>query len=136
MITKIDHVGIVVRNIDETLKIFSNMFGFRMVESVTDPRQEFRSVLVFAGDAALELIEPISPKGNIAKFLEQRGQSIHHLSLSVDNIEQELESLQAKGIRLVNKEPQSLPSAQVAFIHPHSTGGILIELIQRVQYEP
>jgi len=132
MITKIDHVGIVVRNIDEALNIFSNMFGFKAVESITDPQQEFRSVLIFAGDAALELIEPISPKGNIAKFLEQRGGGIHHLSLSVDNIEQELESLQANGIRLVNKEPQSLPSAQVAFVHPHSTGGVLIELIQRV----
>lgn len=132
MIRKIDHVGIVVRNIDEALEIFSSVFGFSKVESVTDPRQEFRSVLVLAGDAALELIEPISPKGNIAKFLEQRGEGIHHLSLSVDNIDQELESLQAKGVRLVNKKPQSLPSAQVAFVHPYSTGGVLIELIQRV----
>lgn len=132
MIRKIDHVGIVVRNIDEALKIFSNVFGFSIVESITDPRQEFRSVLIFVGNAVLELIEPISPRGDIAKFLEQRGEGIHHLSLSVDNIDQELNSLQAKGIRLVNREPQSLPSAQVAFVHPHSMGGVLIELIQRV----
>lgn len=132
MIRKIDHVGIVVKNIDEALKIFSNIFGFRVVESVTEPHQEFRAVLISAGDAALELIEPISAKGSIAKFVEQRGEGIHHLSLGVDNIEQELESLQAKGIRLVNKEAQSLPSARVAFVHPHSTGGVLIELIQRV----
>lgn len=129
MIRKIDHIGIVVRNIDEALKIFSS-FGFRVVESVTE--QEFRTVLISAGDAALELIEPLSPKGSIAKFLEERGGGMHHLSLGVDSIEQELKSLQAKGIRLVNKEPQSLPSGQVAFVHPHSTGGVLIELIQRV----
>jgi len=132
MIKKIDHVAIVVSNIDEALNIFSNMFGFRLVESVIDPRQEFRAVLISAGDAALELIEPINPKGNISKFLKQRGGGIHHLSIDVDNIEQELESLQAKGIRLVNEEPQSLPSARVAFVHPHSAGGVLIELIQRV----
>jgi len=130
VIRKIEHVGIVVRNIDEALKIFSK-FGFRVVKSVTNPRQEFGSVLISAGDAALELIEPISAKGSIAKFLEQRGGGIHHLSLGVDNIEQELESLQAKGIRLVNKEAQSLPSARVAFVHPHSAQGVLIELIQR-----
>lgn len=131
MIRKIDHVGIVVRDIDEAVKIFSK-FGFRLVESVTAPQQEFRTVLISAGDAALELIEPLSPKGSIAKFLEERGGGMHHLSLGVDSIEQELKSLQAKGIRLVNKEPQSLPSGQVAFVHPHSTGGVLIELIQRV----
>ena len=131
MIKKIDHVGIVVKNIDEALKIFSNIFGFRVVESVTEPHQEFRAVLIFAGDAALELIEPISAKGSIAKFLEQRGEGIHHLSLGVDNIEQELKSLQANGIRLVNKEAEFLPSAQVAFVHPNSTEGVLIELIQR-----
>ena len=131
MIKKIDHVGIVVKNIDEALKRFSK-FGFRVVESITDPRQEFRMALISAGDTTLELIEPISSKGSIAKFLEQRGGGIHHLSLGVDSIEQELKSLQAKGIRLVNKEPQSLPSAQVAFIHPDSAEGVLIELIQRV----
>ena len=131
MIKKIDHVAIVVRNIDEALKAFSN-FEFSVVESITDPQQEFRAVLISTGDAALELIEPISPEGSIAKFLEQRGGGIHHFSLSVDNIEQELESLRAKGVRLVNEEPQSLPSARVAFVHPRSAEGALIELIERV----
>lgn len=68
MIRKIDHVGIVVRNIDQALKIFSNVFGFSIVESITDPRQEFRSVLIFVGDAVLELIEPISPRGTLPNF--------------------------------------------------------------------
>jgi len=131
MIKKIDHVGIVVKNIDEALKIFSNIFGFRVVKSVTEPHQEFRAVLISAGDAALELIEPISAKGSIAKLVEQRGEVIHHLSLGDDNVEQELKSLQANGIRLVNKEAEFLPSAQVAFVHPKSTEGVLIELIQR-----
>jgi len=132
VIKNIDHVGIVVKSIDEALNVFSNVFGFEVIESITDPQQEFRTVLISAGDAALELIEPINPDGSMAKFLEQRGGGIHHLSIGVDNIEQELKSLRAKGIRLVNKELQSLPSARVAFVHPHSAGGVLIELIQRV----
>ena len=132
MIKNIDHVGIVVKSIDEALNVFSNVFGFEVIESITDPQQEFRTVLISVGDAALELIEPINPDGSMAKFLEQRGGGIHHLSIGVDNIEQELKSLRAKGIRLVNKELQSLPSARVAFVHPHSAGGVLIELIQRV----
>ena len=132
MIRKIDHVGIVVRDIDEALKVFSNIFGFEVVESITGPQQEFKLVLISKGNAFLELIEPIDPEGSIARFLEQRGGGLHHIALDVDDIEQELESLQAKSVSLVNKEPQSLLSARVAFVHPRSTAGILIELMQKV----
>lgn len=132
MITKIDHVGILVRNIDEAKKIYSNLFGLEEVESATDHEQEFISVLLSRGDTTLELIQPTSATGSIAKFLGQRVGIIHHLSLSVDNIEQQMKSLQAKGVVLVNNKSQSLPSARVAFIHPQSTSGVLIELIQRI----
>lgn len=132
MITKIDHVGIVVRDIDETLKVFSNIFGFEVVESITGPQQEFRSVLISKGNVSLELIEPINPEGSIANFLKQRGEGLHHIALDVDDIEQELESLQAKSVSLVNEEPESMLSARIVFVHPRSTAGVLIELRQKV----
>jgi methylmalonyl-CoA/ethylmalonyl-CoA epimerase len=132
VIRKIDHVGIVVRNIDEALNVFSNIFGFEVVESITGPQQEFKLVLISKGNASLELIEPINPEGSISNFLKQRGGGLHHIALDVDDIEQELESLRAMSVSLVNKEPESILSARVAFIHPSSTGGVLIELIQKV----
>ena len=132
MIRKIDHVGIVVKNIDETVKILSNMFGFKVTETITAPDGEFKTALVSSGSANLELIEPISSKGSMSKFLEQRGGGIHHLSFNVDDIEKELNALEEKGIRLVNNKPSLVESSLVAFVHPSSTGGVLMELIQKV----
>jgi len=132
MIRKIDHVGIVVRDINEALKVFSNIFGFEVVESIISPHQEFRSVLISKSNVSFELIEPINPEGSIAKFLKQRGEGLHHIALDVDDIEQEMESMQAKGVSLVNREPESMLSSRIAFVHPRSTAGVLIELTQRV----
>ena len=131
MIKEIDHVGIVVKNIDETVKTLSKVFGSEVIETVNAPNGEFKTAIVTCGNTKLELIEPVSGQGAIAKFMEHGG-GIHHLSLRVDDIEKELGSLDAKGVRLVNKKPSAVSSSLVAFIHPGSTEGVLVELIQRL----
>jgi methylmalonyl-CoA/ethylmalonyl-CoA epimerase len=131
VIKKIDHVGIVVSNIDETLKLLSDIFGFGESDTFMDSGQAFRSSLIRINDATFELIEPIGTQGSIAKFLKERGNGLHHVSLEVDDLAEELKSLQKMGIRLINTEPQPVGDSKVLFIHPHSTKGVLIELVQK-----
>lgn len=127
MIKKIHHVGIAVNSIDETLKLFYGMFGFREIKT-TDSQGAFKSSLICANDAAIELLEPTDSEGGIAKFLRERGEGLHHLSLEVDDVNRELKSLQEKGIRLIDAEPQTMGGTKVAFIYPAK--GVLIELVQ------
>ena len=132
MIKKIDHVAIIVGDIDEALKIYSELFGFKVIEEVTDPDGEFKSVLVSVGDITLEFLQPLKPTNSFAKFLEKRGAGLHHISFATDGIDEELKLLKAKGVRLMNEKPESLPLAKIAFVHPQATEGILIELVQKV----
>lgn len=132
MIKKINHVGIVVDNKDEMLNLLSNMFGFKEIETFTDSEQTFKSSLVAMNDATFELIEPIGIQGSIAKFLKERGSGLHHLSIEVDDIDREIKLLQKMGTHLINVESQTVGNFKVAFIHPSSLKGVLIELVQRV----
>ena len=132
MIKKIDHIAIVVRDADEALKVYSDMFGFKAVETLEGPAGEFKAVLISSGDITLELLQPLKPDTSHARFLEERGGGLHHMSFITDDIEQELKSLKAQGRRLINEEPVSpIPSRKIAFIHPQAAEGVLIELVQR-----
>jgi len=131
MLNKIDHVAIVVNSIEEAIKRYSGLFGFKELESLTDPGGEFKSTLISVDNVTLELLQPVNPEGAIAKFLAKHGEGIHHLSLNVSNIKQELNTLKDRGTRLINEEPIPVSSTQVAYVHPKATGGVLIELIQR-----
>ena len=131
MVKKIDHVAIVVKDAEEALKLYSGMFGFEVKEKMDGPAGEFKAVLVKAGDITLEFLQPLKPGSSFAKFLEARGGGLHHVSFETDNIEQELKALKAQGMKLINEEPISLPSAKIAFIHQDSTENVLIELVQR-----
>jgi methylmalonyl-CoA epimerase len=135
MIKKFDHVGMVVKDTEEMASVFSNLFGFEISESITFPEQGFKSTLISKEGTTIELIEPIGSEGIIQRFVQKQGWGLHHVSIQVDNIEDEMRSLKTKGVRLVNEEPQEVKgtSNKTAFIHPHSTKGILIELIQRPQ---
>jgi len=132
MIKKINHVGIAVSNIDETLKLLSDKFGFKEIKTFTDSEQMFRSSLIGLNDVTFELIEPINDEGSIAKFLRESGNGLHHISLEVDNINEEFKSLKKMGVHLISNEPQIIGNFKVAFIHPLSTKGVLIELIQKI----
>lgn len=133
MIKKINHVAIVGKSNEEMASLFTELFGFKVTEKLEAPEQGFKSTVISKEDATIELIEPIGPEGGIAKFLEKRGSGLHHVSLQVDDIDKEVELLKAKGVKLIGEKPQQpTEGSKVIFIHPSSTGGILIELTERL----
>ncbi len=136
MVNKIDHIGIVVKDADEALKVYSEMFDFEVVEEMGGPGGEFKTVLVKAGNITLEFLQPLTDEGSFAKFLKERGGGLHHVSFATNNIKHELKTLKAQGRKLINEEPMSLPKAKRAFVHPSAAENVLIELVQRAQPYP
>jgi methylmalonyl-CoA epimerase len=133
MIKGINHIGIAVKNLDEALSFYENTFGLKPAHIETVPDQAVKSALIPLGGASIELIEPTDSQSGVAKFLEQRGgDGVHHISLEVDDVNQELKLLEGKGIKLIDKEARKGTAGMIAFLHPKSTRGILIELTQKV----
>jgi methylmalonyl-CoA epimerase len=131
MVTKIDHVAVIVKDLDAAVKSYSEMFGFGVVETMDGPGGEFKSVTIAYLDMRLEFFQPLKP-GGFQKFLDERGGGLHHISFATDDIEGELKKLKAQGRRLQNEQPMSLPNGdKVAFIHPSAAENVLIELVQR-----
>ena len=136
MVKKIDHIAIVVKDADEAVRLYSEMFGFEVVEEMGGPGGEFKAVLVKAGDITLEFLQPLTNQGSFAKFLKERGGGLHHVSFETNNIKQDLKKLKAQGRKLINEEPMSLPGAKIAFVHPDAAENVLIELVQRASSYP
>ena len=131
MVTKMDHVAVIVKDIDTAVKSYDDMFGFKVVETMQGPGGEFKSVLIANGDMRLEFFQPLKP-GSFQNFLDERGGGLHHISLATDDIEGELKKLKAQGKKLVNEEPMALPSGdKIAFVHQDAAENVLIELVQR-----
>ncbi len=123
----LDHIGIAVRSIEDA-SIWKDL-GLTIDHVETVESQKVTTAFIRVGDANLELLEPTGPDSTVAGFIEKRGEGIHHICLRVDDIELELEKLQAKGYRLINPDP--VPGAhgcRVAFLHPAAGHGVLIEL--------
>lgn len=130
MTTRLDHIGIAVRSLDSA-KIYEDL-GLTVGHVETVETQRVKTAFLSVGDSNLELLEPTSPDSPIAKFIEKRGEGIHHICLRVENIEEHLERLKAKGYRLINEAP--VPGAhgcRVAFLHPSAGNGVLIELSEK-----
>ncbi|MDN5359382.1 MAG: methylmalonyl-CoA/ethylmalonyl-CoA epimerase [Thermotogaceae bacterium] len=130
-VTKIDHIGIAVKSIDESLKLYKDVLDmdFKGIEEMTD--RALKTAFIQAGDSMIELLEPTSEKSTIAKFLDKKGQGIHHIALHVENIQETMESLKEKGYRLLSEEPEKgAHGTKVAFLHPKSTNGVLLELVE------
>ena len=133
MFKRIDHVGVIVKDIDQAATLFSECFGFSKADALpeTAPQEEFRSVFLVAGDVTIELIEPTNPSGALANFLQKRGEGLHHISIEVDDIDEKLDLLKAKGVRFINENAQAVGNSKVAFMHPASAKGILVELTEK-----
>jgi methylmalonyl-CoA/ethylmalonyl-CoA epimerase len=128
--TTLDHIGIAVRSL-EIAKIYRDL-GLTIDHVETVETQKVKTAFLSVGDANLELLEPTSPDSPIAKFIEKRGEGIHHLCFRVDDIDAHLERLKAEGYRLINEHP--VPGAhgcRVAFLHPAAGNGVLIELSEK-----
>ena len=127
---RIDHVGIAVKSIDEAVKLYQDLGlsvqGTEVVES-----QKVKVAFIKIGESRIELLESTAPDGNIAQFIEKKGEGIHHLAVKVDNIEKALEELTAKGYALIDKAPRmGAGGHKIAFVHPKSTKGVLLELTE------
>ncbi len=131
MSVKLSHVGIAIENLADAVEAFSVLFDRRpdSREEVAD--QKVQTAIFAAGDSRVELLEATAPDSPIAKFIDKRGPGIHHIALQVDDIAAELRRLKSAGIRLIDETPrQGAEGALIAFIHPGSTAGILVELQQ------
>ena len=132
MIKKIHHVSVVVRNLEEALKLYEGLFGLRAEKIEALPEQGMRVALLPLGGSEIELVQPLDPSSGVARFLESRGEGLHHVCLEVDDIDRELEQLEKKGVQLIDKKGRPGLVGRVAFIHPKATRGVLIELAQKV----
>ena len=129
-VKKINHVAIVVEDIDSALGFWRDVLGLALDHIEDVPSQASKVAFIPLGDSEVELVEPIDPDSGLSKYLEKRGEGLHHLCLEVEDIEGMLASLKEKGARLINETPLELPGRKMAFIHPKTANGVLIELYE------
>lgn len=128
---KLEHIGIAVKNLEEAIKIYE-AFGLQVDSIEVVKEQKVTTAFIPCGSVNLELLEAIGNEGPVAKFIEKRGEGIHHISLRVKNIAASLDKLKEKGIRLVDETPRKgAHNSKIAFIHPKATKGVLIELVEK-----
>jgi len=129
---KIDHIGIAVNNVEETLRLYCDVLGLKPeeIERETLEEQKVRAAMIPVGESRIELLESTVPDGVIAKFIVSKGEGIHHVAIGVSDIKDELEKLKEKGVPLVDTEPRTgFGGSKMAFLHPKATKALL-ELVE------
>ena len=130
-IKKIDHIGIAVSSIDEALPYYRDILGLEYTGSEVVEEQKVRVAFLKIGESRIELLEPTSPDSPIAGFLEKRGGGIHHIAVRTDSIEDDLEQHSSHDVRMIDSSPRiGAHNMKIAFVHPKSTSGVLLELCQ------
>lgn len=129
-ITKINHIAIAVPEVEPALKFWRDGLGLSVDHIEDVPSQKSTVVFIPVGDSEVELVKPTTDDSGVAKFVAERGGGMHHLCFEVDDIDAMLAELKEKGIRLINETALELPGRKMAFVHPKSTGGVLVELYQ------
>lgn len=131
-ITRLDHIGVAVKSIDEALKLYEGVLGLKATERETVEDQKVTVAFIPCGDSEIELLESTAPDGAIAKYIEKRGEGVQHVALRVTNIEEALKELKEKGVRLIDETPRrGAGGAKIAFVHPKETYGVMLELCER-----
>lgn len=128
MLKRINHIGIAVKNLEQARDFYGSVF--KLESSTPLVERDFRVSMMQIGNIKIELMDPIGSEGVIARFLEKRGEGIHHICFEVDDIDSALASIEAKGVELLNKEPQPGAEGKIAFLHPRTAHGVLIELVE------
>ncbi|NMB83072.1 MAG: methylmalonyl-CoA epimerase [Ignavibacteria bacterium] len=130
-LTHIEHIGIAVKNLEDSIKYYENVLGLKCyaVEEVKD--QKVRTAFFMIGQTKIELLESTEPDGPIGKFIEKKGEGIHHIAFATTDLKEALKSAEEKGIQLIDKEPRKgAEGLNIAFLHPKSTNGVLTELCE------
>lgn len=132
MISKIDHIGVAVKSIEEARKFWEETMGLKVTGIEEVAEQKVKTAFLPIGESEVELLESTDPNGAIAKFIEKKGEGIQHVAFRVENIEEALAKLKAQGVRLIDEKPRiGAGGAKIAFLHPKATFGTLVELCQR-----
>jgi methylmalonyl-CoA/ethylmalonyl-CoA epimerase len=129
---KIDHIGIAVKNLDESIKFYKDILGLELQGTEVVDDQKVRVAFLPVGDTEIELLESTSEDGPIAKFIEKNGEGVQHIAFKVDNIEEAIEYMLSKGMKMIDEKPRyGAGGAKIAFVHPKSSNRVLVELSER-----
>ncbi|UCD13818.1 MAG: methylmalonyl-CoA epimerase [Thermoplasmatales archaeon] len=134
MIKKIDHIGIAVKDLKEAMNIYRNILGLKFKNTEVIEEQKIIHATFLAGRVKIELVQPTHPDSTVGKFIEKRGEGMHHIAYRVENIDESLRELNAKGVKLIDEKARiGADGAKIAFIHPKDMKGVLIELVERAE---
>ena len=132
MLRKIHHVGIVVRNLEEAFAFYRDTLGLPVHKTAVVEDQGVKAALLTIGNSEIELLEPINANGGVAKFLERRGEGLHHICFETDDVAAELAATKAKGIDVIDQTPRKGLAGMICFLHPRANHGVLVEYAQPV----
>ena len=131
---KIDHIGIAVKSLTDAVKVYERSLGLKVGGYETVEDQGVKLAMIPLGDSRIELLEPLHAQSPVEKFMAKRGEGIHHIAVAVDNIEEALARFKASGARLIDAVPKrGAHNSKIAFIHPSSTNGVLLELVEHAK---
>jgi methylmalonyl-CoA epimerase len=131
MLEKLDHIGIAVKDLDQAIKLYKDVFGIEPNLVYESAYTKAKIAFIPMGETRIELIQPSNPESVVGKFLEKKGEGIHHISFKVKDVDQSLMEIESKGVQLIDKKSRQVrENERVAFLHPKSTNGVLFELIQ------
>ncbi len=130
MIRRINHIAIVVANLDEALRTYQDRLGLAMSRRLVMPEQEVEIAFLPAGESVIELIQPVTETSGVAKYLASRGEGLHHICLEVEDVRSTMEELAARDVRLINEQPIRAAEGYGVFAHPKAAHGVLIEFLE------
>jgi methylmalonyl-CoA/ethylmalonyl-CoA epimerase len=131
-INRIEHIGIAVANLEKAIRYYEDVLGLSCYAIEDVPEQKVRTAFFMVGETKIELLESTDPEGPIGKFLENKGEGIHHLAFAVDHVDGALAEAESKGVRLIDKSPRNgAEGLRIGFMHPKSTGGVLTEFCSK-----
>ena len=131
-ITHIEHIGIAVKNLEESIKYYENVLGLKCYAVEEVPDQKVKTAFFMVGPTKIELLESTSEEGTIAKFIEKKGEGMHHMAFAVNKLSDSLKEVENKGVQLIDKQPRKgAEGLNIAFLHPKSTSGVLTELCEK-----
>jgi len=133
MIQKVHHVGVVVRDMEQAMRFYRDTLGLHVHKLETIPEQGVRAALLTLGDSEIELLEPVVPDTGVARYLERKGEGLHHICFQVDDIERDLNTLKMRGTEMIDQQTRIGLAGRICFLHPSAMDGALVELCQPLE---
>jgi len=130
MIKKVHHIGIAVKDLKESVAFFERLLGIKAHIHSVSSQKVTEAVFKFPQGLEIDLVEPMGPDSAVAKFLEKRGEGLHHIAFEVEEIDRDLQAMEEKGIQLIDKQGREGVAGKIGFLHPKSVNGVLVELVQ------